>query len=522
MFSGSATERSGAKKGIDIAAAARRRQGQTISLRDKNRKSTLNSKRAKGTLAETFSALPEDSMNPLAYPENIEDSVIPVEIIPNLCQGIQTGDAPVKLQCLKLAKKLAGRDKPAAEPLINSGITSFLVSILDMDGEPAHQFEALCTLGSLAGCQREHIAHIVRLECVPRFVRLLQSPDPRYKEQCALAIGTIAAEGSAMRDLVWNAGAFQGLLQAMQNCEAIEALQNIAYAMACICRHKPFPPLSATGAAIPFLCSLMSHHVTEVIIEALWALSFITDGDDRIDFAMQFGMLPRVVELLRHESPEIKIPAVRIVSNFAQGSDAATDYVVKSGALLLAPELLSHTSGKVRKETCWMLSHLSAGPLDQIQYLVDNGLLAAAVPCLSANEFFVKKEAMWIFANICEVGSLNHVGHILSVGFLDPFCLLLQVHDLKVLQTVLQALSRLLEHGSDFGTMQGEDNPILPMLKKNGALDEIERLTTHTNSKVNHFVESILEMVYADEQEEWMGEDFGAAAVGQFNFNQEN
>lgn len=59
------------------------------------------------------------------------------------------------------------------------------------------------------------------------------------------------------------------------------------------------PALPQTRQALPTLARLIHHSDEEVLTDACWALSYLSDGDnDRIDKVIESGVCRRLVELL--------------------------------------------------------------------------------------------------------------------------------------------------------------------------------------------------------------------------------
>ncbi len=64
------------------------------------------------------------------------------------------------------------------------------------------------------------------------------------------------------------------------------------------------------------MASLLNHTDTEVITDAAWAVSYLSDGpNERIQVVLDSGVAPRIVELMSHQQVSIATPALRTVNN---------------------------------------------------------------------------------------------------------------------------------------------------------------------------------------------------------------
>merc|ERR1719487_653213 len=168
-------------------------------------------------------------------------------------------------------------------------------------------------------------------------------------------------------------------------------MRNATWTLCNLCRGKPPPPFDWVSPCLATLANLIYSGDVEVLTDACWALSYLSDGtNDRIAAVIQAGVCRRLVELLTHTSPLVQTPALRAVGNIVTGDDHQTQVIIQSGALPSLLKLLSHAKKAIRKETCWTISNITAGNRDQIQEVINHSLIQPLVQLLSMAEFDIK------------------------------------------------------------------------------------------------------------------------------------
>nr|GME14208.1 importin subunit alpha [Ipomoea batatas] len=500
--------RSRYKVAVDSDDGRRRREENMVEIRKSKREESLLKKRREGLQ-------PQQLHNSTAPAPHIAKKL---ESLPALVAGVWSNDTTLQLESTTQFRKLLSIERnPPMEEVIQSGVVPRFVEFLARDDYPQLQFEAAWALTNIASGTSDNTKVVIDHGAVPIFVKLLSSPSDDVREQAAWALGNVAGDSPKCRDLVLNHGALMPLLAQFNEHAKLSMLRNATWTLSNFCRGKPQPQFEQMKAALPTLAQLVHSNDEEVLTDACWALSYLSDGPtEKIQAVIEAGVCHRLVELLLHHSPSVLIPALRTVGNIVTGNDVQTQIIIDHLALPCLRNLLTQNYKKsIKKEACWTISNITAGNKDQIQAVFDAGIVEPLVYLLQNAEFDIKKEAAWAFSNATSGGSPAQIKFLVSQGCIKPLCDLLACPDPRIVTVCLEGLQNILKIGEEEKDADGV-NKFGQLVEEADGLDKIENLQSHDNHDIYDKAVKILEAYWLDEDEEQLPSD--DAPQSGFNF----
>eukprot|EP00069_Balaena_mysticetus_P006424 bmy_05152T0 len=389
--------------------------------------------------------------------ESLEDSDVDADFkaqnvtLEAILQNATSDNPVVQLSAVQAARKLLSSDRnPPIDDLIKSGILPILVKCLERD-DKLYLFE--------------------------------------MDMQFAIRIG----DGPQCRDYVISLGVVKPLLSFINPSIPITFLRNVTWVIVNLCRNKdPPPPMETVQEILPALCVLIYHTDINILVDTVWALSYLTDGgNEQIQMVIDSGVVPFLVPLLSHQEVKVQTAALRAVGNIVTGTDEQTQVVLNCDVLSHFPNLLSHPKEKINKEAVWFLSNITAGNQQQVQAVIDAGLIPMIIHQLAKGDFGTQKEAAWAISNLTISGRKDQVEYLVQQNVIPPFCNLLSVKDSQVVQVVLDGLKNILIMAGD------EASTIAEIIEECGGLEKIEVLQQHENEDIYKLAFEIIDQYFS-------------------------
>lgn len=465
--------------------------------------------------AKREEALQKRRLLPNNVEEDEKDNIFQDASLQSIVENAAQGDPSTKLSAVQAARKLLSRDRnPPIDSLIQSGILPILVDCLQCEDNASLQFEAAWALTNIASGSSQQTQAVVQAGAVSHFMQLLQSKHQNVCEQAVWALGNIIGDGPVLRDFVIRHGVVSPLLTFIDPNVPLTFLRNVTWVIVNLCRNKePPPPMETIQQLLPALGVLIHHQDLDILVDSVWALSYLTDcGNDHIQAVLNVGVVPKLVSFLTHAEIRLQTAALRAVGNIVTGTDEQTQRVLENGALQHFPVLLSHPKEKIRKEAVWFLSNITAGTEKQVQSVIDAGLIPLIIKALAEGEFQTQKEAAWAISNLTVSGVPRQVAAAVGAGCIPPFCNLLGVQDSQIIHVVLDGLTNILK-------MAGEDlEHVCMIIEECQGLDKIEALQNHENADIYKLAFEIIEKYFSGDMDNEDETIVPAQSEGQYLF----
>lgn len=424
-----------------------------------------------------------------------------LESIPKLADALRSVD-PLQVAEASIAiRKILSVDRnPPIDEVLRAGILPRLRELLNDDSRPNVQLETCWSLTNIASGSADQTQAVVESGVVPLFVQLLGSSDTCLQEQAVWALANIAGDRPEYRDGCISVGTVEALARIVESSSSVQMTRLAVWGISNMCRGRPSPDFEKLSPCLPCISKAMiASSDTEVLADASWALSYLTDNPSRHNILtiLSHINLNRIIALLGHPSSSVHTPVLRVIGNLVSGDSDVTRSVVDSGALQQLKILILSNKKSVRKESLWAISNICADSHLLIQKVIESGIMQRVCDILkdaSSSDADIRTEAAWTVCNACTVGKDSQIRLLATdsrfrvVELLSSY--LESCHDSRSIITTLDAIFAVLQSGGV------STNIYTPILEECGGLTTVENLQEDESEEVYKSAVRILESFF--------------------------
>ncbi|EPZ35370.1 Importin subunit alpha-2-like protein 2 [Rozella allomycis CSF55] len=376
------------------------------------------------------------------------------------------------------------------------------------------QFEIAWIITNIASGTSYQTLAVARSGIIPDLLYHFINGDDEMKGQVIWAFGNIAGDDSTCRNILFNSGVLNAVLDFIkilingQRDIDISIFRNCVWTLSNLCRKDASDEdqqqtrLEFCAKVYPILKMLLFCSDDTILTDTLSAIGHLTDGEiEEIEIAIQLDIPPILVDVLGSKgSDSITKAAMRAIGNIVTGDDNQTQAIVNAGFLNVSHKILECKHRSIIRECCWTISNIAAGTELQVQAVIDSCLVPRLLDLLKTSEFKIQKEICWAISNLTSkrLDCPSQTHYVVRQGCIGALCKMLDCGDTRIIQVILDAIENILIVGEAFTDQQGA-NQYAVVIEEEGGLSRIENLQNHQKEEIYEKCKLIIDKYYSEE-----------------------
>ncbi|PWA39589.1 importin subunit alpha [Artemisia annua] len=492
-------------------AAVQRRRQHAVSVAKERREATFRAKRLRREGVSLDMDVESDGAMVIEEEPSVLDAQMgyAVEELKLAVSFKGNDEVQKKVNALRELRRLLSRSEfPFVEISLKRGVIPLLGECLKYGSEDEQLLEAAWCLTNIAAGKPEETKAL--LPTLPLLIAHLEKSSLSVAEQCAWALGNVAAEGEELKDLLISQGALRPLGRMMLSDNG-STVRTAAWALSNLLKGQD--PEAATkllnidGVVDAILRHLKKSDI-ELATEVAWVVVHLSMGSDVATsvLLMQTNLVQVLVDRLAVSSSlQSLIPLLRSLGNLMAGDAYTTNVVLVPGheitdsIIRSLSKCLKSEHRFLKKEAAWVLSNIAAGSVAHKQLICKSEAVSLLLQLLTAAPFDIKKEVAYVLGNLCVApadGSgrpsllLDHLVAFVRNGCLRGFIALVRSPDLEAARLGLHFIELVLS-----GMPNGEGPKLVD---EADGIEAIERFQFHENDDLRMMSNMLVDCYFGE------------------------
>ncbi|XVE78395.1 hypothetical protein DITRI_Ditri13aG0141600 [Diplodiscus trichospermus] len=279
--------------------------------------------------------------------------------IRDLFTRLQIGGVEFKKQALESLLQLLNDDEKSTPLVAKEGNVGYLISLLDVNGQPLIREQAVLAVSVLASSSEESRKIVFEEGGLGPLLRVLETGSIPLKEKAAIAIEAITADA----ENAWALSAYGGVSVLIEACRsgsqptqthAVGALRNVASV-------EDIRMALAEDGAVPVLFQLLVSYTTVAQEKAAKCISILASSGEHFGaLIVEEKGLSRLMHLIQDLSSSDTIEHVLHTINSLSSTDSVSWVLSSSTAFIIKlGEFIKHGSLTLQQISASLLSKLS-------------------------------------------------------------------------------------------------------------------------------------------------------------------
>jgi len=445
-----------------------------------------------------------DALDPIFQQDNFQIVEYFNTLAASFCEYLKASDFDNLAQVAEKIRRAVSRDeKPPLQQLINTGIVSHIIQLLDYD---YFQYDVLMNecawiMANIASGPEHHVKFLIDNQIIFYSLNMLDHPNENVKDNAVWILSNVAGDSLEGRKSLLDKEIVARIEKLLDgHSYQTNFIAHVSWLISNLTRGKPYPEYHEVEPFVPIIQFFVQNvQNDEVLNNCMWALSYLSDGtDEQIKAVLEMGITKKIVEMLAHEEPHMVAPALRVVGNLVTGGDSFTDQLIENQVIPPLAMLLSSPKKIFRKEACWSLSNIMAGPSYQIEEVFNYNnreILRKLFQMAATDDLEIRRECVFCITNACNDATLQQIQVLVEFEIIQLIVETLQNNnDTIVTKGCLEALEIILNFGKDMAhASQLGKNPFVIKLAQAQGLQVVESLQSHPENEIYEIVSRIID-----------------------------